>query len=101
MLDPTAPWYKLRELTAHLKCPFAGLWEGLRLSSSHPSGSHSPSCPSPVQGCEFSPNAQLVTGMQQPACPHSKAMVISPRIVQVPLSQPSLLFSPFSKLLPV
>lgn len=28
-------------------------------------------------------------------------MVISPGIVQVPLSQPSLLFSPFSKLLPV
>lgn len=78
---------------------FGGIWGSLRPSSSHPSASHSPSCPSPVQGCEFSLNTQVVTGMEQPACPHSQAMVISPRVVQIPLSLPSLLFSPISKLL--
>lgn len=43
MLDLTAPLGKLQELTAPLKCPFSGLWGSLRPSSSHSSGSRSPS----------------------------------------------------------
>lgn len=55
-MNLTAQLYKLWELTAHLKRPFSGLWRSLSPSSSHPSGSRSPSSPCPVQGCEFSAN---------------------------------------------